>query len=146
MCVRIDRRKRRRGGVGGLSEARSSAVPNLGGVYARPEILEIAVYFPAEGIELATLRVTPRLHPVVFLDGRAKPAARPPLSSPLLFHIAISGLSQIVSKRYDFDDDDDDDDGTSRTIRAKKWSPVLAGIIDRCLRFRRLPSTILHLP
>lgn len=62
----------------GASVARSSAVPNLGGVYARPEILEIAVYFPAEGIELATLRVTPRPHPVVFLDGKAKPAARPP--------------------------------------------------------------------
>lgn len=35
----------------------------------RPEILEIAVYFPSEGIELATLRVTPRPHPIIFLDG-----------------------------------------------------------------------------
>ena len=35
-----------------------------------PVILEIAVYFPSEGIELATLRVTPRPHPIIFLDGK----------------------------------------------------------------------------
>lgn len=46
----------------------------------RPEILEIAVYFPSEGIELATLRVTPRPHPIIFLDGKSKVGALPVLA------------------------------------------------------------------
>lgn len=65
----------------------------------RPEILEIAVYFPSEGIELATLRVTPRPHPIIFLDGKIEsrcatvPAAfdsdifeTTRLSDPLIFY------------------------------------------------------------
>lgn len=49
----------------------------------RPEILEIAVYFPSEGIELATLRVTPRPHPIIFLDGKSKVGALPVPAVPL---------------------------------------------------------------
>lgn len=117
-------RKRRRGEESSRASERASAVPNLGGVYARPEILEIAVYFPAEGIELATLRVTPRPHPVVFLDGKAKPAARPSLLSPPSRNIA-----RVKSNRFSFHFSRDTIsttrwDGTSRAIRVKKWWPA----------------------
>lgn len=42
------------------------------------------MYFPSEGIELATLRVTPRPHPVIFLEGKPK-AATTVLAVPSLF-------------------------------------------------------------